>query len=387
LNKKYLFLANSSKPDEAEYISTDPVKLNNFYLPNIEVALRNGYEVNVGINRKYPDLVKSEHPIHFFDSNIFRSIFDLKNNYKAYRNLNNLLNASHFDIIHCNTPIGGVLGRICGKKAKVDKVIYTVHGFHFYRGQNIIKKNIFRLVERALARMTDVIITINEEDYINAKNFKLKKGGKVFKISGVGLDTNPILTQDSKIFSLMNEFSIKDSDIVLLTVGDLVKNKNTITLIKCMKYLDNNFKLIICGKGVLEQKLKFFVKKQRLEDRIIFTGYRSDINDFYELANIFVFSSFREGLPRVTMEAMAHGLPCIVSNIRGNVDLIDHELGGYLCKPKSYKEFAHRIKSISYDKDKVNSMKLWNERKIKNYDVEVVRKQIQNVYNEMLEER
>lgn len=386
-NRKYLFLANSSKPTEEEYNSIKPIRLNNFYLPNIKSAIHNNCDVYVGINRKYPKDLDTALPVEFYDANIFRSITDVKNNYRAYKNLMNFITQKNIDVIHCNTPIGGLLGRICGRKKNVNKIIYTVHGFHFYKGQNAIKRYLFKSIERYLAKSTDAIITINEEDFQSAKSFKLKKHGKVYKVHGVGIQTSITKTSSIEISKIKKDFHLKNQDIVLLTVGDLVKNKNIKTIIKSMRYLDNKYKLFICGQGVLDQKLKNYTTKLKLSDRIFFLGYRNDISTFYSMADIFVFSSFREGLPRVTMEAMSYGLPCVVSKIRGNIDLIDNGQGGFLCKTKDFKGIANKIKYISQNKKIYDSMSKWNLKKIKKYDVKYIQTEIDQIYSEILGDR
>src|SRR5690554_1070998 len=230
---KYLFISNSSKPSKEEYESKEKIKLNNFSIPNVEAALAMGYEVYMGINRKYAEELECEgYPVKFYDANIFRSIFNIKDNYKAYRNLKLFLKKHKIGVIHCNTPIGGFLGRICGKKAKVPKIIYTVHGFHFFKGNNTIKNFIFKGVEKRLAKITDNIITINEEDFLAANKFKLRNNGRVYKVNGVGINfSHSENYKDNYIHEILE---INRDNIVCVSAGDLIKRKNYKVAIKAI---------------------------------------------------------------------------------------------------------------------------------------------------------
>lgn len=381
---KYLFLANSSKQLNSIYESKDRVDLTYYYIPSIEAALTKEYEVYVGINRKYPTEICSNYPIRFYDANIYRSIINVKDNFTAYKNLSNLLGRGDFDVVHCNTPIGGLLGRICGKKAKVRRIIYTAHGFHFYKGQNLVIYKIFLFIEKLLSKMTDAVITINSEDYKIAQKFKLRNNGKVYKINGVGIKTKVNRNSNDELDLLKSKLSISEDEFVLLVVGDLVKNKNIPVLIKAVKKLGKQFKLLVCGDGPHKYKLQRIVNKYNLNDQVLFLGFRSDITLFYQIADVFLHSSFREGLPRVVMEAMTYSLPCVVSKIRGNVDLIEDKINGVLCNPRKYNEFVRAIKYVISDESTARSMGEISRMKIRDYDVEIVKKQMIEIYNEVL---
>lgn len=119
---------------------------------------------------------------------IVRSPFSLKN-FKAYRQLKKILSENHYDILHCHTPMGAVVARLAGKAFRKNglKIIYTAHGFHFYKGAPILNWIMFYPVEKWFSKYTDVLVCINEEDYELAmrKKFKAKK---IVKIDGVGVN-------------------------------------------------------------------------------------------------------------------------------------------------------------------------------------------------------
>ena len=381
----YVFVGNSTKPTEEQNNRIDDVVLDNVSKPCLQTAIEMGYEVFLGVNRNYPNkLACRELPISFYDSHTYRSIFNIKDNYIAYRNLCSLIDKQGIEAIHCNTPIGGMAGRFAGKKKHVKKIIYTAHGFHFYKGAPFLQNFVIKTAERIMARWTDCIITMNNEDYLAAQKFKMKKGGKVFLVHGVGINldsfVNPLNREGKR-----REFGLSSDDFVLVSAGDLIKRKNYRVAIEAIA-LTNSPKIhyLICGKGPELSALKKYAEKCHVIDRVHFLGFRTDIRDILYASDAFLFSTLQEGLPRSMMEAMACGLPCIASRIRGNVDLLEDGVGGYLCDPRRAKGFADRITEMFNDKEKTKWMAEQNLKRIKSFDVNVVKKEIEDIYKEVL---
>lgn len=317
--------------------------------------------------------------LHF---DIARSPFSFQN-LKAYKQLCEIISKNNIDYIHCNTPVGGILGRLAGKKCKVKKVIYQAHGFHFYKGAP--KKNwlLYYPIERWLARYTDAIITINQEDYKLAKSkFKLRNKGKVYYVPGVGVDTSQykmdVLSRQVK----REELAIPTEAFVLISVGELNANKNNKVIISAMaKNNDDNVHYVVCGIGPAEKDLREQVVAAGLQNNVHFLGYRNDIKELYQMADCFVMPSFREGLSRSIMEAMASGLPCIVSKIRGNVDLIENGIGGFLCETTNVSEYAEKINILVNDAKLCEKMSDNNLVIIKKFSKETVTDEIYKVYS------
>lgn len=236
-------------------------------------------------------------------------------------------------MIHTHTPIAGLITRISYKNSEIykdSKMIYTAHGFHFFEGNSFIKNFIFKSIEKYGARFTDVLITINKEDYTAAKKFKLKQGGKVVYVPGVGIDTERIGLITGKRDELIRKLHIPKESKLLLSVGELNDNKNHISVIKALPYLDKKYHYLICGVGKLQQEIIDTARNLGVEDRLHLLGYRSDVISVMKSCDIFVFPSKREGLSVALMEAMACDLPCLVSDIRGNNDLIENGKGGFV---------------------------------------------------------
>lgn len=377
----YVFLSNSNKPNKAEEYSRQPVILSNVSRPYLAKALDMGYEVWFGTNRDKPENLECELPIHMYDSHTYRSIFNLKDNIIAYKNLMKILKNNDIKVIHCNTPIGGMIGRICGKKAKVKHIIYTAHGFHFYKGAPLLNRTIFKWAESLMAHWTDAIITMNEEDYQAAQKFKLKPGGEVFYVHGVGIDTEAYKKVEVNEKKKRAELGLNDDDVIFISMGDLVKRKNYKTAIKAIKRTNNSkVHYLICGVGPEMDNLTKLSKSLGIDKQVHFLGFRSDVNELLKISNIFLFTSLQEGLPRSLMEAMASGLPCVVSDIRGNRDLIIEGKGGYLVKKNDVNEYAKRINELIQNRGIQKQMSENNLKRILDFDINKVSKEIKRIY-------
>lgn len=300
---------------------------------------------------------------------------------EAKKQLNELMQKRRFDIIHCNTPIGGVLGRLCGKKYGIKTVIYQAHGFHFWTGAP--KKNwlIYYPVEKYLARYTDILITINKEDYKRAQNFHLKKGGKIYYVHGVGVDCKRFLNSgENKRSEIRNSLGLKADDILLLSVGELNENKNHAEVIRAISKCDNtDLHYAVAGKGDIKASLESLAKELNLEQRVHFLGFIDNMPDHYKAADLFVFPSKREGLPSAVMEAMASGLPCLVSNIRGCNDLID-ENGGLLFDPSNDRDLSEKIEIMLSKKDSWAELGEYNKEKVLSFGFDNAVAELTEIY-------
>ncbi len=351
-----------------------------FYLfeqGNIEVLKSLGYEVHGAAN--FDDANERLDALHIvrhpFD--IQRSPFSIKN-IKAYRQLKEIMKSDNFDAVHCHSPMGGVLGRLAAKAVGIKTVIYTAHGFHFYKGAPLQNWLIYYNVEKYLSKFTDIIVAINKEDYYRAKNFY---SNKVVKIPGVGIDLSKFENVNIDRNTKRAELEIPHNSIVLLSIGEMIKRKNHETAIRALTQLNNkNYVYLICGIGKLEDYLRNLAKKLGVSDKVRFLGFRDDIPQICIASDIFIFPSYQEGLPVSLMEAMAAGLPCIVSRIRGNNDLIQDGKGGFLHNPKDYIRMAKSIDKIIENKKLRAEMGIRNKEQVKKYDKEVVKKIIKNIY-------
>lgn len=382
----YVFLSNSNKPNIQEANNREIVKLSNVSKPWLEAALELGYDVWLGVNRNNPENIDCILPVHLYDSHTYRSLFNIKDNIIAYKNLMNILKNENIDVIHCNTPIGGMIGRICGKRKKVKKIIYTAHGFHFYKGAPLINNTILKWAEMIMAHWTDAIITMNKEDYHAAQRFKLKNGGKVYYIPGVGINTDEYKKVEINK-TLRATLGIQPDDIICISMGDLIQRKNYQTSIQAIaKCKNRKIKFFVCGKGPELSNLQKLTKELNIEEQVKFLGFRSDVKELLKISDIFLFTTLQEGMPRSMMEAMASGLPCIASNIRGNVDLLEHGRGGFLVSPNNSDEIADRIVRLAKNRNERIYMGKNNLERIQKFDIQVVEDLAKKIYRDILTE-
>lgn len=385
--KRYLFISNSNKPTEEKAQSRESIQLGDIRKPCIDAAYNMGYEIWVGVNKTKPEelIVEADFPVYLYDSHTYRSLFNLIDNITAYKNTMAVLNKGQFEAIHCNTPIGGLIGRFCGKRAKVKKIIYTAHGFHFYKGAPLVNRTVFKWAEMLMAYWTDVIITMNLEDYEVAKRFRLRNHGQVYYVPGVGIDTELYKSVDIDKVALRTSLELNETDIVCISMGDLIPRKNYGIAIEAIARCQNyNLHYLICGKGSELENLQRLAKERSVEKQIHFLGFRSDIKELLQIADIFLFTTLQEGMPRSMMEAMASGLPCIASKIRGNVDLLEDDKGGYLVPVDDLDVIADKISVLVNDGNLRKKMSERNLVRILDFDTEKVKEIIAEIYEKEL---
>lgn len=237
---------------------------------------------------------EKKYDIKIFHVEISRSPYSLAN-IRAYKQICKLIRENEIDYIHCNTPVGGFLGRLSGKHCKVKKIIYQAHGFHFYKGAP--KKNwiVYYTIEKLLAKYTDVIITMNNEDYNAACKFKLRNHGKVYNVHGVGIDLKEYEGIERFRDSKRNELGFETDDIVLISMGDLIVRKNYKIAIEAIaKCKNTKLHYLICGKGDELESLKRYSQEFGIAEQIHFLGYRSDVKELLAGSRyIFIHNSSR----------------------------------------------------------------------------------------------
>jgi len=374
--KKVLFVATVVKTHIME-----------FHIPYLKMFKERGWNTAVASRNDYENAEDCQIPFcdDYYNVPFERSPIKLSN-FQAYKELKKLINNGDYDIIHCHTPVGAMLARLAARRARKrgTKVIYTAHGFHFYKGAPIINWLLYYPVERFLARYTDVLITINKEDYERAKKFRARK---VCYVRGVGVNVAKFEPNETNKKEIRDELAIKNSDVVVLSVGEVNKNKNHRTVIEAIaKSHSANLYYVICGQGPLVDEHKNLAKLLGVEDRVIFAGYRTDVSKFYSMADVFVFPSFREGLSVALMEAMSCGLPIVCSNIRGNVDLVQDGAGGYLCDPSDAAGFSVAIERLANDAELRRNMGRTNIENVKEFDISSVMDQMLQIYKNEFEE-
>lgn len=371
--KKVLFVATVVKTHIME-----------FHIPYLKMFKEMGWETAVAARNDYENPADCVIPYCDIYYNIPFERNPLKpGNLKAYKELKHIIDEGEYDIIHCHTPVGAMLTRLAAKQARKQgtKVFYTAHGFHFYKGAPAINWILYYPVEKWLSRYTDVLITINKEDYERAKTFK---AGKVCYVPGVGIDLKKFNAGYVNKEQKRKEIGVSADDFVLLSVDELIPRKNhevVIRALSVLKQLDklNHIEYVICGRGAYETDLRKLAEGLDVADHVHFLGYRNDISEICNCADLFVFMSHQEGLPVALMEAMACGLPAVCSNIRGNTDLIEDGVTGLLAN-NTPEEVAQSISKMKSDTALRNRMASAALQKIKQFDLSSVEDEMSKIY-------
>lgn len=305
-----------------------------------------------------------------------------RDNLTAYRELKKLLAGNHYDIVHTHTPNASALVRlVCRKlRRKGLRVFYTAHGFHFYTGAPLKNWLLYYPAERFLSRWTDVLITMNREDYRRAQTFRAQN---VAFTHGVGVDVERFQlgwTEEQRR-EKRHALGIADDDFMILSVGELIRRKNHETAIRAVAALKNPaVKYLICGAGVLEEQLEALVEELGVSGQVKLLGTRRDIGELNQAADLFLLPSLQEGLPVALMEAMAAGKAVVCSRIRGNVDLIKDGEGGLLCAPADVNGFTQAIFKLQQDSARRESMGAENQEVVQNYNNQTVQKELKQIY-------
>lgn len=306
-----------------------------------------------------------------------------KDNLRAYKELKTIVNNEHYDVVHCNTPMGGVVTRLAVQKLRKSgtEVYYTVHGFHFYKGAP--KKNwiIFYPIERVLSRITDKLITITREDYQLASQ---KFHCKVEWIHGVGVDERRFYSiPREEQFNIRKKFGFSEEQKIILCVGELLPNKNQKMAIYAMKEIVNEYsdaQLLIAGNGSEKENLESLIQIMELKDNVKMLGYVTNLQEYQKIADVSVACSKREGLPLNIVEAMLSGTPVVASMNRGHRELIHDGKNGFIVKVDDSKEMANRVLNLLKNAELYNDISAFAKKCGKKYSVDEVKVELKNIY-------
>lgn len=316
-----------------------------FHIPYLRWFKEKGWETWVAAKNDYPD-GKCEIPYcdYFVDIDFARSPFS-KQTLVAYQQLRELFARERFDIVHTHTPVGGVLTRLAARNARRSgmRVIYTAHGFHFYEGAPLANWLLWYPVERVMSRLTDVLITVNNEDYARAKRFARCR---VEYVPGVGVDLSRFADAGDRDAERV-ELGLAPDDFAVLAIGDLNENKNHRVLVEAVAKLPANVILFIAGDGPLRGELEALAERLGVSGRVRLLGFRSDVAALLNACDLFCLPSRREGLPVSLIEAMATGTPVLASDARGCADVLGGLADGFVVRERDAGIWARRIASIA----------------------------------------
>lgn len=375
------------------YITTVSRTINAFLVPHIEMLLENGYKVDCAtcVDKKVNEVLINK-GVKIFNIPFSRSPLSF-GNIKAFRELIKLQKENKYDIVHVHTPVASIYGRLLKIRFPKLKTIYTAHGYHFLKGGPKLGWIIYYPIEKMMAKLTDVTININKEDYEITKTKLNPK--KCYLVNGVGLDLNqykPLSKEKQE--SKRKELGLEKDDFVVIMIAELNENKNQIQLIKAMELLKDrypNIKAISVGEGHKFEELQQEINNRELKNNFKLLGFRTDVNELINISDIGILLSYREGLPRNIMELMANGKKVIATNIRGCRDLVCNDNVGTLVKVGDFEGTANTIekyyleivsKEIMIESYEFKPFK-YETSKISSYSISNVNQELEQIYDNL----
>ena len=359
-----------------------------FHIPYLKMFQEMGWETAVAGKNDYenPEDCVIPYCDTYYDIPFERLPWKPKN-LLAYRMLKEIIDAGNYDIIHCHTPVGAMIARLAALSArkKGTKVIYTAHGFHFFRGAPLQNWLLFYPAEWLLAPVTDVLITINKEDYARAR--KQLRAKRIEYVPGVGINTGKFRDVTIDRVEKRRSLGYAEADFLVLTVAEMTVNKNHITVLEALALLKargelGNIHYLICGRGEMWERLAESARELGIADHVNFLGYRADVPELYKASDLFLFVTLREGLSVALMEAMSSGMPIVCAKIRGNTDLIEEGVSGVFSE-NSPEAVAEQILAMYRDPERRQALGQAAAEKALLFDETHVLQQVKDIYLSM----
>ena len=379
-------------------IATTKDFLGKFERENVALLQQDGYIVHYITNMNepayMPDGICLDIPgIHIHHIAIARSPFLFRQNARALRQLTGLLSQFPIQAIHCHTPVGGVLGRLAGRlfRGRRLPVLYTAHGFHFYKGAPLLNRLLYHPVEWLLARYTDILVVINGEDRHSARRLPLRKGGRVWQIPGVGLDRNrfrPLPEEQRRLYR--RQMGIGEAQFLLVSVGELNDNKNQRVILEALAKLREagrdiaGIRYVVCGDGFYRQRMEAWIREMDLCGTVTLYGHCVHIPEILGCADAAAFPSKREGLGMAGLEALAVGIPLLAADNRGTREYMEHGKNGFVYRWDDAGGFAQGIETLrAMPKERRREMAEYCRRSAAPFDKACARAVMQEVYAEL----
>ena len=371
------------------FVATVRSHIGQFHMPFIRELKARGVEVHAAFKDNSAD--KPGLDLSAIDKT-FEVPFERRplrlNNIKAYRELKKIIDGNGYDAVHCHTPMGAVITRLAAKSArkKGTKVIYTAHGFHFFKGASIKNWMLFYPVEKYLSKYTDCLITINSEDCELAHKKKFR-AGKIYKVHGVGVELDKFKAVDAdEKARLRAEYGYDGDTFIMIYPADLSVRKNQPMLFDALQKIaekNKNVKLLLPGQPIRLEEYKRMISERGIADNVEFLGYRRDINNLVGLSDLSVASSFQEGLPINIIEAMAMGNAIVATDVRGNNDAVEDGVNGYLVPVGDSDLMAEKILELMNDREKLRTFGENGLDMVKDFSTENVNCEMLTIYGNL----
>jgi glycosyltransferase EpsD len=335
------------------YIATSDIHLATFHRPYIAWLSGKGCQVDIAVenrgNNTFADVTNT------YDLVFPRKLFS-GSLIKSFKELKQIIDKGNYDLVHCHTPIPSMIARLAARKARIKgtKVLYTAHGFHFYKGAPLGRWLIYYTAEYLLSKFTDGIVTINKEDYSCINGKMLQKDS--WYIPGIGVNPERFIhISHSEQIAIRNEFGFLDTDFIILYIAEFIPRKNHKFIVQAIKKAHKelpNIKVLFAGKGILFENIKELVNNLDLYHTIKFLGFRNDVEKLCAIADLGISASKHEGLGLGLVEQMMCKVPVLATVDRGHKELILNDYNGYLFDQNNSEKFIEFLIMFCNDKKK-----------------------------------
>ena len=315
---------------------------------------------------------------------------------RALVQLYRIFRREQFTIVHTHTPKPGLLGQLAARMAGVPVVVNTVHGFYFHEHMPRLWREFYITMERIAARCSDLVLSQSREDLDTAIRLGICPRERI-QLLGNGIDIQRFdrnRVDPATLAHLRSTLGLPSGVPVIGFVGRLVVEKGILELARAVQQVQSRFgpvTLLIVG-GVDREKAGALnhedIQAAAGTATCIFAGVRQDMPDMYALMDVFALPSYREGFPRAPMEASAMGAPCVVTNVRGCREAVEHERNGLIVPLRDVDALAEALIRLLRDHDRRRAMGDAGRRMAREqFDERLVFQRVLAAYHRLLHEK
>jgi glycosyltransferase involved in cell wall biosynthesis len=313
-------------------VTTVPDTLQGFLLPFAGHFRSRGFRVDAMAEGVTGQLECVETFDHVWEVSWSRNPLDRRNLFAARRRVRDVVATQGYDLVHVHTPVAAFVTRLALRglrRAGWPRVIYTAHGFHFYRGGPQPRSAAFRALEKLAGRWTDYLVVINREDEQSAR--RLVPPERVRYMPGIGVEVNrygPHAVSEDDVAQVRRELAVAPGDPLFLMVAEFTPGKRHRDALDAFaRIARRDARLAFAGTGTLVEAMKRRATDLAIASRVHFLGLRRDIPAVMRAAVAVLLPSDREGLPRSVMESLSSSVPVVGTRIRGTADLVQEGCG------------------------------------------------------------
>ncbi|OIO32343.1 MAG: hypothetical protein COZ49_03135 [Candidatus Yonathbacteria bacterium CG_4_10_14_3_um_filter_47_65] len=281
---------------------------------------------------------------------------------RAFFSLLQIIMREKPDILHLNSSKIGIMGGIAGRIARVDRIIFTAHGWAFTEDRVLVSRTIIRFLQWLTIMLAHETIAVSREtaQWISSMPFAGKKTRVIYN----GRSPLRFMAREKARVALIGQKSVLDigkKPVWVGTIAELHRNKGLEYAIMALALIaerdaDTVFMFIVIGEGEERARLEKLIENHKLRDRVFFAGFKEDAPKFLKAFDLFILPSIKEGLPYTLTEAGMAALPVIASHVGGIPEVIEDMRSGILVQPKKPEEIADALIFLAKNKTRAKEL-------------------------------